>query len=46
MLIIFHSDKVKRAEILVAFFLEHNIAFTTIDHLIPLKKKNLYHSIF
>ncbi|XP_070170892.1 SCAN domain-containing protein 3-like [Polyergus mexicanus] len=34
-----HSDKVKRAEIkLAAFFSEHNIAFYTADHLIPLLK--------
>lgn len=34
-----HSDKVKRAEIkLSAFYAEHNIAFNTADHLIPLLK--------
>jgi len=34
-----HKDKVKRAEIkLAAFFAEHNIAFCTADHLIPLLK--------
>ncbi|XP_067214890.1 zinc finger BED domain-containing protein 5-like [Linepithema humile] len=34
-----HKDKVKRAEIkLAAFFAEHNIAFYSTDHLIPLLK--------
>jgi len=34
-----HKDKVKRAEIkLAAFLAEHNIAFCTADHLIPLLK--------
>lgn len=34
-----HNDKVKRAEIkLAAFFAEHNIAFCTANHLIPLIK--------
>lgn len=34
-----HADKVKRAEIkLAAFFAEHNVAFCTVDHLIPLLK--------
>ncbi|XP_067214127.1 SCAN domain-containing protein 3-like [Linepithema humile] len=34
-----HKDKVKRAEIkLAAFFAEHNVAFNTVDHLIPLLK--------
>ncbi|XP_070511914.1 protein FAM200C-like [Cardiocondyla obscurior] len=34
-----HKDKVKRAEIkLAAFFAEHNTAFSTADHLIPLLK--------
>jgi len=34
-----HKDKVKRAEIkLVAFFAEHNLAFSTADNLIPLLK--------
>ncbi|XP_011884095.1 PREDICTED: uncharacterized protein LOC105571237 [Vollenhovia emeryi] len=34
-----HNDKVKRAEIkLATFFAEHNIAFTNVDHLIPLIK--------
>jgi len=34
-----HSDKVKRAETkLAAFFAEHNVAFSTVDHLIPLLK--------
>lgn len=34
-----HKDKVKRAEIkLAVFFAEHNIAFYTADHLIPLLK--------
>ncbi|XP_067210313.1 protein FAM200C-like [Linepithema humile] len=34
-----HKDKVKRAEIkLAAFFAEHNIAFYSADHLIPLLK--------
>ena len=34
-----HKDKVKRAEIKVsAFFAKHNIAFCTVDHLIPLLK--------
>jgi len=34
-----HKDKVKRAEIKVAaFFAEHNLAFSTADHLIPLLK--------
>ncbi|EZA58240.1 hypothetical protein X777_01197 [Ooceraea biroi] len=33
------KDKVKRAEIkLAAFFAEHNVAFSTVDHLIPLLK--------
>ncbi|KAL6266034.1 hypothetical protein P5V15_002888 [Pogonomyrmex californicus] len=33
-----HKDKVKRAEIeLAAFFREHNVAFYTADHLVPLK---------
>jgi len=33
------KDKVKRAEIkLAAFFAEHNVAFRTVDHLIPLLK--------
>lgn len=34
-----HKNKVKRAEIkLAAFFAEHNIAFSTAEHLIPLLK--------
>jgi len=34
-----HSDKVKRVEIkLAAFFAEDNVAFCTVDHLIPLLK--------
>lgn len=34
-----HKDRVKRAEIkLAAFFAEHNVAFSTVDHLIPLLK--------
>lgn len=34
-----HKDKVKRAEIkLAAFFAEHNVAFRTVDHLVPLLK--------
>jgi len=34
-----HKDRVKRAEIkLAAFFAEHNVAFSTVDHLIPLIK--------
>lgn len=34
-----HKEKVKRAEIkLAAFFAEHNVAFYTADHLIPLIK--------
>ncbi|XP_070516613.1 SCAN domain-containing protein 3-like [Cardiocondyla obscurior] len=34
-----HRDKVKRAEIkLAAFFADHNIAFSTVDHLVPLLK--------
>ncbi|KYQ51588.1 hypothetical protein ALC60_09309 [Trachymyrmex zeteki] len=34
-----HSDEVKRVKIkLSAFFAEHNIAFCTVDHLIPLLK--------
>ncbi|EZA62168.1 hypothetical protein X777_06119 [Ooceraea biroi] len=37
--ILSHKDKVKRAEIkLAAFFAEHNVAFSTVDHLIPLLK--------
>ncbi|XP_067212375.1 SCAN domain-containing protein 3-like [Linepithema humile] len=36
---VLHKNKVKRAEIkLAAFFAEHNIAFCTADHLIPLLK--------
>jgi len=31
-----YKDKVKHAEIkLAAFFAEHNVAFSTVDHLIP-----------
>jgi len=34
-----HKDKIKRAEIkLAAFFAEHNVAFSTADHLILLLK--------
>lgn len=34
-----HTEKVKSAEIkLAAFFAEHNIAFSSVDHLIPLIK--------
>jgi len=34
-----HSDKVKRAETkLATFFAEHNVAFSIVDHLIPLLK--------
>jgi len=34
-----HQDRVKRAEIkLAAFFAEHNVAFSTVDHLVPLLK--------
>ncbi|XP_070529870.1 SCAN domain-containing protein 3-like [Cardiocondyla obscurior] len=34
-----HRDKVKRAEIkLAAFFADHNIAFSIVDHLVPLLK--------
>jgi len=34
-----HQDRVKRAEIkLAAFFAEHNVAFCTVDHLVPLLK--------
>jgi len=37
--ILSHKDKVKRTEIkLAAFFAEHNVAFCTVDHLIPLLK--------
>lgn len=36
---VLHIDKVKRAEIkLAAFFAEHNVAFYSADHLIPLLK--------
>lgn len=33
-----HKSKVKREIKLAAFFAEHNIAFCTADHLIPLLK--------
>jgi len=37
--ILSHKDRVKRAEIkLAAFFAEHNVAFSIVDHLIPLLK--------
>jgi len=34
-----HQNRIKRAEIkLAAFFAEHNVAFSTVDHLFPLLK--------
>lgn len=34
-----YNERVKRAEIkLAAFFADHNVAFSTVDHLIPLIK--------
>lgn len=41
-----HKDRVKSAEIkLAAFYTEHNVAFSTLDHLIPLLKDIFHDSV-